>query len=173
MTHLQQAIAAMPEEATPEALRAALMRLLEQLQFANQINQPFNERAKQNDLPQATLDVRGRESLRRAIAATVRAFTYARDAVSEAGGPQPGSPVAVERLGRATQAASAPDKRELLAHFIDEVERSLRAQVLTLNVANRDGLRVLEATDVRGLRFRAIFIAGMIEGGFQIGRAHV
>src|SRR5204863_4083551 len=132
--HLQQAIAAMPEDGTPEALRAALMRLLEQLQFANQINQPFNERAKLSDLPQATLDVRGRESLRRAIAAAVRAFTFAHEVVSEA-----------RPLGRATQAESAADKRELLTHFIDEVETSLRAQVLTLNVANRDGLRVLEA----------------------------
>src|SRR5205085_3958362 len=63
---------------------------------------------------------------------------------------------------------SASDNRGLLTHFINEVERSLHAQVLTLNVANRDGLRVLEATDVRGLRFRAVFIAGMIEGGFPL-----
>ena len=157
MRHLQQAIGAMPEDGTPEALRAALMRLLDQLQFANQINQPFNERAKLSDLPQATLDVRGRESLRRAIAAAVRAFTFAQEVVSEA-----------RASARATQADTVPDKRELLTHFIDEVERSLRAQVLTLNVANRDGLRVLEATDVRGLRFRAVFIAGMIEGGFPL-----
>lgn len=37
-----------------------------------------------------------------------------------------------------------------------------------MGAANRDGLRVLEATDVRGLRFRAIFIAGMIEGSFPL-----
>jgi ATP-dependent helicase/DNAse subunit B len=157
MRHLQQAIGAMPEDGTPEALRAALMRLLEQLQFANQINQPFNERAKLSDLPQATLDVRGRESLRRAIAAAVRAFTFAYEVVPE----NPGSKKSIE------SAAESP-KREQLTHFINEVETSLRAQVLTLNVANRDGLRVLEATDVRGLRFRAIFIAGMIEGGFPL-----
>jgi ATP-dependent helicase/DNAse subunit B len=170
MRHLQQAIAAMPEDGTPAALRAALMRLLEQLQFANQINQPFNERAKLSDLPQATLDVRGRESLRRAIAATVRAFTFAADVLSEARprGPQPGSPIGMGRSARAPQTDTSSDKRELLTHFIAEVERSLRTQVLTLNIANRDGLRVLEATDVRGLRFRAIFIAGMIEGGFPL-----
>ena len=162
MRHLQQAIAAMPEDGTPEALRAALMRLLEQLQFSSQINQPFNERAKLNDLPQATLDVRARESLRRAIAAAVRAFNYAGEIVSEA-----------RPLGSASS-RTEPSlmvgllTRSQLAHFIDEVETSLRAQVLTLNVANRDGLRVLEATDVRGLRFRAIFIAGMIEGGFPL-----
>jgi ATP-dependent helicase/DNAse subunit B len=162
MRHLQQTTAAMPEDGTPEALRAALMRLLEQLQFANQINQPFNERTKLSDLPQATLDVRGRESLRRAIAAAVRAFTFAADAVSEAR-PQ-------GRASSRTEPSLAVGllTRGLLTHFIDEVETALRAQVLTLNVANRDGLRVLEATDVRGLRFRAVFIAGMIEGGFPL-----
>jgi ATP-dependent helicase/DNAse subunit B len=32
-------------------------------------------------------------------------------------------------------------------------------------------LRVLEATDVRGLRFRALFIAGLVEGGFPLRAA--
>ncbi|HSK63046.1 MAG TPA: PD-(D/E)XK nuclease family protein, partial [Pyrinomonadaceae bacterium] len=34
--------------------------------------------------------------------------------------------------------------------------------------SNRNGLRILEATDVRGLSFRAIFLAGLIEGGFPL-----
>src|SRR5258708_29125505 len=55
-----------------------------------------------------------------------------------------------------------------MAAFIDEVERSLRSQVLAIGAANRDGLQVLEATDVRGLRFRAVFIAGLIESGFPL-----
>jgi ATP-dependent helicase/DNAse subunit B len=33
---------------------------------------------------------------------------------------------------------------------------------------DRYGLQVLEATDVRGLQFRAVFIAGLIEGGFPL-----
>src|SRR5262249_35777992 len=36
----------------------------------------------------------------------------------------------------------------------------------------RDGVRVLEATDVRGLRFRAMFIAGMNEGSFPLRTSH-
>lgn len=151
MRHLQHLISAMPEEGRPEELRLACMRLLDGLQFSNQINAPFNVRAKLNDLPQATLDIRGRESLRRAFAASVRAFDYANDVVS----------------AKKESAKNSP-KRELLSHFIDEVERSLASQVLRLNAENRDGLRVLEVTDVRGLRFRAIFIAGMIEGGFPL-----
>src|SRR6185503_8794813 len=55
-----------------------------------------------------------------------------------------------------------------LSSFIDEVERCLKSQTLSFGAANREGLRVLEATDVRGLRFRVVFIAGMIEGGFPL-----
>src|SRR5437660_4040987 len=58
--------------------------------------------------------------------------------------------------------------RVSLSAFIDEVERALRSQVLAIGAANHDGLQVLEATDVRGLRFRAVFIAGLIEGGFPL-----
>jgi hypothetical protein len=60
-----------------------------------------------------------------------------------------------------------------LSSFVDEVERSLRAQVLEIGAADHDGLRVLEATDVRGLRFRAVFIAGLFEGGFVTGSIHM
>jgi inactivated superfamily I helicase len=37
-----------------------------------------------------------------------------------------------------------------------------------MSAGDRDGVRVLEATDVRGLRFRAIFIAGLNEGSFPL-----
>jgi len=157
MRQLQQLLAAMPEEGRPEELRHALMLLLDQLQFSNRINHAFHGESGAHDVPQATLDVRGRESLRRAIVAAVRSFDYAQTVVSEA-----------RPSGRASVATEPLLTRGLLTHFIDEVERSLRSQVLTIGAANRDGLRVLEATDVRGLRFRAIFIAGMIEGGFPL-----
>jgi ATP-dependent helicase/DNAse subunit B len=153
--HLQKAIASIAEEGTPEDLRKSLMQLLDQLQFSRQVNRPFNQPAEINDLPQATLDVRGRESLRRAIAAARRSFEYAHAVVSAA---RPSE----------ESAESVSPARGLLTHFIDEVERCLRSQVLAIGAANRDGLRVLEATDIRGLRFRAIFIAGMIEGGFPL-----
>ena len=157
MRHLQHLLSAMPDEGTPEELRGALMLLLDQLQFSNQINRAFRSEGEDCDVPQATLDVRGRESLRRAIAAAVRSFDYARSIVS-----------AAQPLARAPGESTPLLTCGLLKHFIDEVERSLSSQTLTMGVANRDGLRVLEATDVRGLRFRAIFIAGMIEGGFPL-----
>src|SRR5262249_3215179 len=34
--------------------------------------------------------------------------------------------------------------------------------------ADRNGVRVLEATAIRGLKLRAVFIAGLIEGGFPL-----
>ena len=72
MRHLQQLLSAMPEECTLDELPRTLMALLDRLQFSNQVNVPFENEGEAQDIPQATLDVRGRESLRRAIAAAVR-----------------------------------------------------------------------------------------------------
>ena len=55
-----------------------------------------------------------------------------------------------------------------LAIFIEEVRRCLGSQSQLLRAADPRGLRILEATDVRGLRFRAIFIEGLVEGGFPL-----
>jgi ATP-dependent helicase/DNAse subunit B len=172
---LQQTLSATPEAGTSDELRRGLMLLLDQLQFANQVNAPFERRAGASDVPQAIFDVRGRESLRRAIAAAVRGFKYAHEIVSEARprGPQSGSPAGVGQSGRASLRKLPPLTVGLLTPvtlpaFVDEVERCLKSQTLSFGAPNRDGLRVLEATDVRGLSFRAVFIAGMIEGGFPL-----
>jgi ATP-dependent helicase/nuclease subunit B len=159
---LQQLLSATPEEGTADELRNALMLLLDQFQFANQVSAPFERKTGASDIPQATFDVRGRESLRRAIAAAVRAFKYAREIVSEA---RPSGRAGSKSEPSLTLGLLKP---VTLAAFIDEVERCLKSQTLSLGAANRDGLRVLEATDVRGLSFRAVFIAGMIEGGFPL-----
>jgi ATP-dependent helicase/DNAse subunit B len=160
--HLQHLVASLPEEGEPEELRRALMSALEQMEFSKQVRRPFHQARAAADVPQAALDVRGLESLRRALAAAVRSFSYASQIVSEA-----------RPSGRASNTRGPLLTRGLLtqvslAAFIDEVERSLRSQVLAIGAANRDGLKVLEATDVRGLRFRAVFIAGLIEGGFPL-----
>ena len=162
MRHLQQLLSNMPEESTMDELPRRLMALLDQLQFSNQVNIPFEHKTGADDIPQATLDVRGRESLRRAISAAVRSFEYAREVVSEA-----------RPSGRATPGSEPLMADELqppiaLTAFIDEVERCLKSQTLPAGVPNRNGLSVIEATNVRGLSFRAIFIAGMIEGGFPL-----
>ena len=162
MKHLQHLLSALPKEGTVEELRLALMRLLDQLQFSNQVNVPFERKPGASDIPQATLDVRGRESLRRAISAAVRSFMYASNVVSEA---RPSGRASLDTEPLLTRGLLTPIA---LSSFIDEVERCLNSQTLSIGAPNRDGLRVLEATDVRGLSFRAVFIAGMIEGGFPL-----
>jgi superfamily I DNA/RNA helicase len=148
-------ISGLPEEGEAEELRVAIASLFDRFDFANQVRKPFRRTAISPDIPRAALDIRGLEGVRRAIAAAVRSFKYAGEVVSEARAAAPS--LAVGLLPRIT-----------LASFVEEVERCLRSQVLAVGAANRDGLRVLEATDVRGLRFRAIFIAGMVEGGFPL-----
>src|SRR6267142_1340738 len=132
------------------------------MEFSKQVRRPFHQTRAAADVPQAALDVRGLESLRRALAAAVRSFGYAAQVVSEA---RPSGRASNPREPLLTRGLLTPVS---LAAFIDEVERSLRSQVLAIGAANRDGLKVLEATDVRGLRFRAVFIAGLIEGGFPL-----
>jgi ATP-dependent helicase/DNAse subunit B len=162
LDHMRQAIAAVPEEETPNELRAALMALLDEFQFAPQVSAALTRRERAADVAQVMLNVRGMEALRRAMAATVRSFDFAQQVVSEAGASakapllkQP--PLTVGLLPRVT-----------LAAFIDELERCLKSQVLSITAGDRDGVRVLEATDVRGLSFRAVFIAGMNEGSFPL-----
>ncbi|HSP63598.1 MAG TPA: PD-(D/E)XK nuclease family protein, partial [Pyrinomonadaceae bacterium] len=174
LRHLQRLIADLPEEGEPEELRVAIASLLDRFDFANQVRKPFRRTAISPDIPRAALDIRGMEGVRRAMAAAVRSFKYAAEVVSEARAstsargsaepftapPQPGCPAGDPGVGLRP--------RITFATFVDEVERCLPSQVLSVGAANRDGLRVLEATDVRGLRFRAVFIAGMVEGGFPL-----
>jgi hypothetical protein len=130
--HLQDLLSRLPADAPPEELRGALMSLLDQLEFAKQVGRSFLQADPAADVPQAALDVRGLESLRRAMAAAVRSFDYASQIVSEA-----------RPLGRASNTREPLLTRGLpapvaLAAFIDEVERSLRSQVLAIGAANRD-----------------------------------
>src|SRR5207245_6695548 len=74
-------------------------------------------------------------------------------------------PAAVSEGGPPATAGGSDTK---LATFIEEVRRCLGSQSQLFGAADPVGLRVLEATDVRGLRFRAVFIAGLVEGGFPL-----
>ena len=133
-------ISAAPREGRPRQLGGAMMRLLDELQFTAEVR---GSSIADAELPALTLDLRGLESLRRAFAAATRSIE-----MSERDDDTP--------------------KPITLATFLDEALRCLRGQVLVTGHANPDGLKVLEATDVRGLRFRALFIAGLIEGGFPL-----
>ena len=162
MEHMRQVIAAMPEEGTPNDLRGALMVLLDNFQFSKEVSAALTRRERAPDVPQVMLNIRGLEALRRALAATVRSFDFAQQVVSGVCAPA--------NVSSARQQSLAPEfaTQTTLASFIDELERCLKSQVLSITTGDRDGVRVLEATDVRGLRFRAIFIAGLNEGSFPL-----
>jgi ATP-dependent helicase/DNAse subunit B len=131
---------AVPREGKAALLRTDLMRLLDRLGFRDQIAEPAKHSTDEKQLPQVMLNFNALEGLRRAFVAAIKSIELV------AGGPK------VVRLGT----------------FLQEVRRALGAQSQIFGAPDRNGLRVLEATDVRGLRFRAVFIAGLIEGGFPL-----
>jgi ATP-dependent helicase/DNAse subunit B len=131
---------AVPREGKPAQLRTELMRLLDRLGFRDQIAEPAKHSTDEKQLPQVMLNFNALEGLRRAFVAAIKSIELV------GGGP----------------------RTVRLATFLQEVRRSLGAQSQIFGAPDRNGLRVLEATDVRGLRFRAVFIAGLIEGGFPL-----
>jgi len=139
-------IQTMPNEGRPLDLRLALMKLLEQFNFRDQIAWPIRNSIEDRDLPQAILNFNSLEALRRAFVAAIKSIEIA----ASIGRPEK-EPPAIK-----------------LATFLEEVRRCLGSLSQVSGAADRGGLRVLEATDVRGLRFRAVFIAGLVEGGFPL-----
>jgi ATP-dependent helicase/DNAse subunit B len=133
-------IQAVPGEGAPRELRLELMKLLDRFQFPEQVTEPIRH-SSDDELQRATLDIHALEALRRALLTAVKSIE-----ITQSSGRQ----------------------KPKLTTLIEEVRRCLGSQTVTLANADRDGLRVFEATDVRGLRFRAIFIAGLVEGGFPL-----
>jgi ATP-dependent helicase/DNAse subunit B len=131
---------AVPREGKPAALRVELMRLLDRFGFREQIAEPARKATDEKQLPQVMLNFNALEGLRRAFVAAIKSIELTAK-----------SPAATR-----------------LSTFLQEVRRSLAAQSQIFGAPDRNGLRVLEATDVRGLRFRAVFVAGLIEGGFPL-----
>ena len=164
--HLRKTIAQTPEQGTTDELRRALMSLLDAFEFAAEVQGPLTRVHSPADVPQVMLNVRGMEALRRALAATVRSFDVANAVVSA--GVSEARPSGRETSVRSPSLTVGLLTRVSLSAFIDELERCLKSQTLSISAGDRDGLRVLEATDVRGLRFRAMFIAGMNEGSFPL-----
>src|SRR6185369_3003010 len=147
------------ESRPAEELRDAVMRLLDHLQYADEVGGsrslgaqasclPLTTRSWQTgfprsqaaddlsdrQLPALTLDLRGLEGLRRALAAAARSII-------------------------STEGPASPDDAPLrltLAAFLEETLRCARAQSLVTGSPDAGGLKVLEVTDVRGLRFRAV-----------------
>ncbi len=174
-------INSIPRAGGPSELRMALTQMLEQLNFREQIAGPIRDAVDDEELPAATLNYNSLEALRRAMIAAVKSIEFAgpgaarilrapSDDLSQA----PVESLALEDeapLPGSTQDACGPKVETDLTTFIEEVRRCLSSQTQVVGAAAAGGLRVLEVTDVRGLRFRAIFIAGLVEGGFPMRAA--
>jgi ATP-dependent helicase/DNAse subunit B len=143
-------IQALEREGSPAGLRLGLMKLLEEFSFREQITRPIRSVTDDEELPQAMLNYNSLEALRRAFVAAIKSIEIAATIASE------------------LPAHAGGSEKTRLATFIEEVRRALSSQSQSFGSADRDGLRVLEATDVRGLRFRVVFIAGLVEGGFPL-----
>lgn len=134
---------AVPREGEPLELRAAITKVLDQFQFSQQVSRPVRQ-TEDDELPRATLDLHALEGLRRAFMTAIKSIQLTQ-------------PRATEKKLLVT-----------LTSVIEEVRRCLGSQTVTLGNPQRGGLHVFEATDVRGLRFRAVFVAGLVEGGFPL-----
>jgi ATP-dependent helicase/DNAse subunit B len=156
-----ETIQATTRDGTPAQLRLALMNLLDRLSFRDQITLPVRSAVEDDELPQAMLNYHSLEALRRAFAAAIKSIEIAALSVppASAGGP-------LTSMSAVKQYADAGGTD--LPTFVAEVRRCLSSQSVPFGAADRGGLRVLEATDVRGLRFRVVFIAGLVEGGFPL-----
>jgi len=137
---------AVPREGKPTQLRLELMRLLDRLGFRDQIADPARKSTEEQQLPQVMLNFNALEALRRAFVSAIKSIELGRSVAGQEGGLAP----------------------VRLSTFLTETRRSMGFQSQLFGAPNRNGLRVLEATDVRGLRFRAVFLAGLIEGGFPL-----
>ncbi|HKP47764.1 MAG TPA: PD-(D/E)XK nuclease family protein [Pyrinomonadaceae bacterium] len=133
-------IRALPRQGSPRELQRALMALLEQLRFREQIARSVKNVVEDEELPQAMLNFNSLEALRRAFAAAIKSI----------------------------EVVSGDSSNTQMATLIEETRRCLSSQAQVVGVADRGGLSVLEATDVRGLRFRALFVCGLVEGGFPL-----
>jgi ATP-dependent helicase/DNAse subunit B len=142
---LAELIEGCPRNGSPRELRDALLRLLDQLQFASEVRGRQSGVLADAELPSFTLDLRGLEGLRRALRAATRSIEIAESVVTE-----------------------SKYSTINLATLLEEGMRCVRAQSLVTSHGDPDGLKVLEVTDVRGLQFRAVFIAGLVEGGFPL-----
>ena len=166
---------AIPREGTPVELKLSLMNLLEHFGFREQITRPTRTSTDEQALPQVMLNFNALESLRRAFVAAIKSIEMSVPVsdMLQLVVDSPDKTLIAQDVDHTEKSLNNDnDKLKHIGHslatFIAEVRRSLGSQSQIIGPADRSGLRVLEATDIRGLKFKAIFIAGLIEGGFPL-----
>jgi len=134
---------------TPEELKERVFRAFEEFQYTPLNDSKLKAHTSETEDSVSIIEFRAVEALRLAIDSAVRSFTIGFGTVEP------------ESVGTVS-----------LGDFLKSVLGCLRGINIETSPAGRRGVPVLAATDVRGLRFRAMFIAGLVEGGFPIRPRH-
>ncbi|HEY6333092.1 MAG TPA: PD-(D/E)XK nuclease family protein, partial [Blastocatellia bacterium] len=131
-----------PSTGSAAQLCSSLQGLFNALGFPDRIGNAMKRAASPEAFERCGLDLRGMEGVRRAMIAALEASRIA--------GPRDDADSI--RLG----------------DLVEEILRTIRSQVLRTAAGADDGVRVLEATELRGLKFQVVFVAGLVEGGFPL-----
>lgn len=146
LERLGTVLGAIPHQAPAREMAEAYRSALDALQLADRLEELAAAAfPREADMLRAALDLRGYEALDRAITAVVDASELA------AGVTGAGS----DSVGLLTRSEFRSD----LVRAVDAVELSLTSPV-------DGGVRVLTATDMRGLSFDTVFVLGLVEGEF-------
>ncbi|MCS7080635.1 MAG: PD-(D/E)XK nuclease family protein [Chloracidobacterium sp.] len=155
LRRLGRLIAGIPLTGTAEALLQAIEQTLAALSFESRLETDIRMAVGQpRRLLQATLDLRGLQAVRRAVAAAVDAQRLAARSIAAV-------------LGGASPVNTASPTLTLAA-FQADILRALDGLTLRVEPETFGAVRILEATTVRGLHFPVIFVPGLVEGGFPI-----
>lgn len=149
--YFQTLLGNLPLKGEIHELNQALKGLLNALQFEAEVKKSFPQDSSEQELhgiTRATLDLRGLDSIHKSLLFAGHSIDL------------------TSHLFSSDATKQTPHLK--LTTFLEEVLRLLKNQQITVARARRDGLNVLEATEIRGLRFRAIFVAGLIEGSFPL-----
>jgi RecB family exonuclease len=140
-------VLSIPYEASADEMAAIYRTALADLNFkARLLEQAREAPLEEADLRRAALDLRGLEGLEHAIDAVVEAARLASS---------------IE-----TPAHAAGDTRMTRSEFRAELQRAMESHEMLVAAETEGAVRVLGATDMRGMTFAVVFVLGLAEGEF-------
>lgn len=141
-----QIVTSIPFEGAVGEMADAFRRALGLLSFERRlVDQARSASDNEDALRRAALDLRGLEGLNRAIDAVIAASTLASD-VDEGEQTDPA------RLSR--------------NEFRADLQRAMDSQEMLIALESTGTVRAVTVSDLRGMKFAALFVAGLVEGEF-------
>ncbi len=151
---LGQILAEIPTEGAAGELSAAIEQALTRLSYEPELEANIRKPIGQpRQRLQATLDLRGLQSVRRAAIAVADAERLASRSLAAT-------------LGDSPAGDSEPSTGMPLAVFLSDILQALDDLTLRVEPETSGAVHILEVTTIRGLHFPVIFVPGMVEGGF-------